>query len=139
MTEGGSLISLFIILQIQRPSLDLFKAIFAESSDESVVSSNESDEESTVTSTHKSPSNTTKLDSTTNQSRSQWQDFSTVTSQFLNTKIVPLSAPTLNQSYDSREMSDSAEHSRPTDQLVECYGPSLPPSKHNSEMSGIHI
>ena len=125
------LISKFIVhVQAARPSLDLFKAIFAESSDKSVVSSDESDVESTVTSSHKNPSNTTEVEST-NQSGSRWQDLSTVTNHSINTEIVSLPPPTLNQGSDNEKLSDSAENSRPPDQPVECYGPSLPPSKHS--------
>ena len=86
--------------------------------------------ESTVTSSHKNPSNTTEVEST-NQSGSRWQDLSTVTNHSINTEIVSLPPPTLNQGSDNEKLSDSAENSRPPDQPVECYGPSLPPSKHS--------
>ena len=117
-------------VQVARPSLDLFKAIFAESSDESVVSSDESDVESVATSSHKTSNDTTKSEST-NQSGSRWQDLSTVASHSVNAEVVSSLPPTLNQSYDDRKTSDSAENSRPPDQPAECYGPSLPPSKHS--------
>ena len=142
LRQGGTwlnapVITKFIIhLQVARPSLDLFKAIFAESSDESVISSDESDVESTATSVHANPSNATKLLDSINQSESRWQDLSTVTSHSMNTEVVSLPPSTLNQTYTDRKLSDSvvAEHSRPSDQPVECYGPSLPPSKHSSEI-----
>lgn len=129
--------AVFIIhVQVERPSLDLFKAIFAENSDESVVSSDESDVGSTNTSAFNNLSNTTKLEPT-NQSGSRWQDLSTVTSHSMNVSLPP---PTLNQSYDKKRPTDSAgtEHSRPPDQPAECYGPSLPPSKHGSQIFGFH-
>ena len=101
----------------------MFRAIFAESSDESAVSSNESDVESTVVSGRGNPSNANKSNST-HQNRNQWQDLSTVTSLSMNTektRIVVSSPPTLNQDNDNR---------KPPDQPLESYGPSLPPSKH---------
>ncbi len=95
--------------------------------------------ESISASALKNPSSTTKLEST-NQSGSRWQDLSTVTNNSMNAEIVSFPPPTLNQSYDNRKPCNSSdtEHSRPPDQVVECYGPSLPPSKNSSEILNIH-
>ena len=130
-----------ILMQAARPSIDLFKAIFAESSEESNVSSDDSDMETVPTFTAKSHSDGISLNPLSNQNSSQWQDLSAVTNYSLDQNVKDpestLSIPThaLSQDHGNKKQSISDEGNRPQDhdkcQPIESYGPSLPPGKIN--------
>lgn len=131
--------------QVERPSLDLFKVIFAESSDESTAESDNSDEDTKSTLQHKAdtnPDDTSRLESPNNQSsHSRWQDLSTVTTNLLNqtsqnlhltTALSTTSTSTISQdSEDRQECSDfNKEKCQHQSQVpTESYGPALPPSE----------
>ena len=114
--------------------MDLFKAIFAESSEESASSTDESDTESNVpVSADKPdshPSNTNKL-TLNNQSGSKWQDLSVVTSYSVDRNAADMDTSAAIsvgiQNYETRNQFDSSESDKQTHQRLETYGPSLPP------------
>ena len=114
--------------------MDLFKAIFAESSEESVSSTDESDTESSVAvSANKPdshPSDTNKL-TLSNQSGSQWQDLSVVTTYLVDQNAAYMDTTgaisVAIQDHETRKPSGSGESGKHRDQQLETYGPSLPP------------
>ena len=125
--------------QAARPSIDLFKAIFAESSDESPLSSGESDVEIIPpSSTLKGQINAIGADKSSSEPYPSggrlWQDLSSVTGSPLDRNTGNLQATAtvlpssvMNTEHTSGEQSDLTEVNEPQDQPMESYGPALPP------------
>ena len=131
--------------QAPRPSLDLFKAIFAESSDESAVSSDDEDTGSGKDDATTSAVNISRDPSATgshyeaNKKGGQWQDLSSVNKHLLDTstKDLKISTPALltnSVSQDNRgkerlsdTITEGASDKHQLDRPSESYGPSLPP------------
>ena len=114
--------------------MDLFKAIFAESSEESAPSTDESDtEDSVAVSANKAdsyPGDANKL-ILINRSRSQWQDLSVVTSYLVDQNTADMDTTAAislaSQDHETRKPSESDKGGKHREQQLETYGPSLPP------------
>ena len=114
--------------------MDLFKAIFAESSEESALSSDESDTDNIVAvSANKpdSPPNDINKLTLSSRSGSQWQDLSVVTGYLVDQNAADVdTTATISvaiQDHEKRKPSGSGESGKHRDQQLETYGPSLPP------------